>query len=112
MLHQFEDIAAQKRFTAAENHDPETSLSNLRDHGFRFTGRKFALIALIGVLITVSALQIAAIRGHPRYDHQLLLSRFLIAKKDDIERRNVVVNTKRRGKGKRSQKSHLPRIAN
>ena len=112
MLHQFEDIAAQKRFAATENHDLETGTCNVGNHRARFFGRQLSVIALVCVLIAMRALQVASIRGHPRYDHQLLLSRFLIAKKDDIERRNVVVNTKRQGKGKRSQKSPLPRIAN
>ena len=70
--HQLVDVGAQKRLAAGEDHDLETGLGDLVDHLLRLVGGKLAIRGLLGILVAVHALQVALVRGHPRYDHGIL----------------------------------------
>ena len=69
MGHQLVNVGTQKRLAAGEDHDLEARAGNLVDHLLRLVGGKLALGGLLGVLVAVDALQVALVRGHPRYDH-------------------------------------------
>ena len=69
MGHQLVDVGTEKRLAAGEDHDLEARPGDLVDHLLRLVGGKLALGGLLGVLVAVDALQVALVRGHPRYDH-------------------------------------------
>ena len=62
---QIEDIGAQKRLAAREDHDLEPGTGDLVDHLHALFGGKLALLLLFGILVAVHALEIALVRRHP-----------------------------------------------